>query len=55
MNWVKATKMQLLQICLEEQCPIIYKFEAANEFKRRDGKGFRSAMKQARIVRNKHL
>lgn len=53
MNWKIATKAQLLQICLKENCPVIYKFEAANEYKRRDAKGFRGAMKQARIVRHK--
>jgi hypothetical protein len=53
MNWAKATKKQLLTICLEEKCPVIYKFEAANEYKRRDAKGFGRAMKHARIVRHK--
>lgn len=53
MNWKSATKSQLLQIVLNEQCEIIYKFEAANEYKRRDAKGFGRALKQAKIVRHK--
>jgi hypothetical protein len=53
MNWKSATKKQLLQIIMNEQCPIINKFEAANEYKRRDKKGFRRAIKQAKIVRHK--
>lgn len=52
MNWRKATKKQLLQVVLDESCPIIYKFEAANEYKRRDLSGFRKAVKQERIVRH---
>jgi hypothetical protein len=53
MNWRKATKKQLLQIIMDEQCPIINKFEAANEYKRRDKRGFGKAIKQAKIVRHK--
>lgn len=53
LDYKKATKQQLLQIVLDESCPAIYKFEAANEFKKRDKKGLNKAIKQARIVRHK--
>jgi hypothetical protein len=53
LDYKKATKKQLLQIVLEEQCSIIYKFEAANEFKKRDRKGLNKAIKQAKMVRKR--
>lgn len=53
MNWRSATKKQLLQIIIDEHCPIINKFEAANEYKRRDDRGFRKAITQAKIIRYK--
>lgn len=49
-----ATKKQLLQIILDEHCPIIFKFEAANEYKRRDQKGFRKIIQKEKIVRHKY-
>lgn len=52
MNWKSATKKQLLQIVLEEHCPIIFKFEAANEFKRRDKSGLNKAIKQIKIIKH---
>lgn len=52
MNWRKATKQQLLQIILDETCPSIYKFEAANEYKRRDKSGFSKTIAQAKIKRH---
>jgi hypothetical protein len=52
MNWRCATKKQLLQIILDEHCPIIFKFEAANEFKRRDKSGFNKAIKQIKIIKH---
>jgi hypothetical protein len=53
LDFKKATKKQLLQIILEEHCPVIYKFEASNEYKRRDMRGFTRAIKQAKIVRHR--
>jgi hypothetical protein len=53
MDFNKATKKQLLQIVLDEQCPIVYKFQAVNEYKKRDLRGFKKVMLQAKIVRNK--
>lgn len=35
MYWEDATKQQLLQICLWEDCPLEYKFEAARELQLR--------------------
>jgi hypothetical protein len=52
MNWKTATKKQLLQICIDENCPLIYKFEAANEYRRRDEKGFWKSVKQAKMKRH---
>jgi hypothetical protein len=53
MDFTKATKKQLLQIVLDEQCPIIYKFEAANEFKKMDKRGFNKSIHQARMIRKR--
>jgi hypothetical protein len=54
LDFKKASKTQLLQIIFNEQCPIINKFEAANELKKRDRQGFNKAIKQAKIVRYKN-
>lgn len=35
MNFEDATKTQLLQICLWEECPIEYKYESARELQLR--------------------
>jgi hypothetical protein len=52
LDYKKATKKQLLQILLDEACPAIYKFEAANEYKRRDIRGFNKVIYQAKMVRH---
>lgn len=51
LDYRKASKKQLLQIVLDESCPAIYKFEAANEYKKRDKQGFNKAIQQTKIRR----
>jgi hypothetical protein len=53
MDFKKATKKQLLQIVLDEQCPIVYKFQASNEYKKRDIRGFNKVITQAKFTRHK--
>lgn len=52
LNYKSATPRQLLQIIMDEQCPSYYKFEAANEYKRRDSKNFWKAIKQEKMKRH---
>lgn len=52
LDYKKATPKQLLQVILDEQCPALYKFEAANEFQRRDKSRFWKAVKQEKIKRH---
>jgi hypothetical protein len=35
LNWDKATKPQLLQIALNENCPLHYKYQACSEMQMR--------------------
>jgi hypothetical protein len=52
LNYRNATPKQLLQIVLDENCPVLYKFEAANEYKRRNNSGFWKAIKQEKMKRH---
>ena len=52
LDYKKAKPAQLLQIILDESCPVLYKFEAAAEYKKRDSKNYWKSIKQAKMKRH---